>query len=76
MRLQQYSGTGSDNNHAHLDTSIKFVRNVQKHELLEFFSLANQDSSIFMMAALKFKMAATINVKSKNEDFTSYKEIR
>ena len=58
------SGAGIDNNHAHLDTSMKFCRNVHQHEKLEFFSLANQNWSIFKMAALKSKMAATINVKS------------
>ena len=58
------SGAGNDNNHAHPDTSMKLGRNVHWHELLEFFSLANQNWSIFKMAALKSKMAATINVKS------------
>ena len=57
-----YSGAGSDNNHAHPDTSMKLGRNVHKHELLEFFSLANQNWSIFKMVALKSKMAATINI--------------
>ena len=55
---------GSDNNHAHPDTSMKLGRNVHKHELLDFFSLANQNWSIFKMAAIKSKMAATITVKS------------
>ena len=50
-----YSGAGNDNNHG---------RNVHWHELLEVFSLANQNWSIFKMGALKSKMAATINVKS------------
>ena len=59
-----YSGAGNDNNHAHPDTSMKLGRNVHLHELLEFSSLANQNWSIFKMAALKSKMAATINVKS------------
>ena len=59
-----YSGAGNDNNHAHPDTSMKLGRNVHWHELLEFFSLANQNWSIFKMAALKSKMATTINVKS------------
>ena len=58
------SGAGNDNNHAHPDTSMKLGRNVHWHELLEFFSLANQNWSIFKMAALKSKMAATIIVKS------------
>ena len=58
------SGAENDNNHAHPDTSMKLGRNVHWHELLEFFSLANQNWSIFKMAALKSKMAATINVKS------------
>ena len=58
------SGAGNDNNHAHLDTSMKLGRNVHWHELLEFFSLANQNWSIFKMAALKSKMAATKLVKS------------
>ena len=31
------SGAESDNNHAHLDTSMKLGRNVHWHELLEFF---------------------------------------
>ena len=57
------SGAGNDNNHAHPDTSMKLGRNVHWHELLEFFSLANQNWSNFKMAALKSKMAATINVK-------------
>ena len=70
------SGAGSDNNHAHPDTSMKLGRNVHYYELLEFFSLANQKWSIFKMAALKSKMAATINVKPLNEDFTPYKEIK
>ena len=59
-----YSGAGNDNNHAHPDTSMKLGRNVHQGELLEFFSLANQNWSIFKMAALKSKMAATINIKS------------
>ena len=59
-----HSGAGNDNNHAHPDTSMKLGRNGHWHELLEFFSLANQNWSIFKMAALKSKMAATINVKS------------
>ena len=59
-----YSGAGNDNNHAHPDTSMKLGRNVHWHELLEFSSLANQNRSIFKMAALKSKIAATINVKS------------
>ena len=46
------SGAGNDNNHAHPDTSMKLGRNVHWHELLEFFSLANQNWSIFKMAAL------------------------
>ena len=58
------SGAGNDNNHAHPDTSMKLGRNFHWHELLEFFSLVNQNWSIFKMAALKSKMAATINVKS------------
>ena len=58
------SGAGNDNNHAHPDTSMKLGRNGHWHELLEFFSLANQNWSVFKMAALKSKMAATINVKS------------
>ena len=58
------SGAGNDNNHALPDTSMKLGRNGHWHELLEFFSLANQNWSIFKMAALKSKMAATINVKS------------
>ena len=58
------SEAGNDNNHAHPDTSMKLGRNVHWHELLEFFSLANQNWSNFKMAALKSKMAATINVKS------------
>ena len=58
------SGAGNDNNHARPDTSMKLGRNVHWHELLEFFSLAKQNWSIFKMAALKSKMAATINVKS------------
>ena len=58
------SGAGNDNNHAHPDTSMKLGRNVHYYLLLEFFSLANQNWSIFKMAALKSKMAATINVKS------------
>ena len=58
------SGAGSDNNHAHPETSMKLGRNFHLHELLEFFSLANQNRSIFKMAALKSKMATTINVKS------------
>ena len=62
--LSLFSGAGNDNNHAHPDTSMKLGRNVHWHELLEFFSLANQNWSIFKMAALKSKMAATINVKS------------
>ena len=70
------SGVGSDNKHAHPDTIMKRGRNVHKHELLEFFSLANQNWSIFKMAALKSQMAAAINVKSLNEDLTSYKEIK
>ena len=61
---ERYSGAGNDNNHAHPDTSMKLGRNVHWHELLEFFSLANQNWSIFKMAALKSKMATTINVKS------------
>ena len=36
--LKSTSGAGSDNNHAHPDTSMKLGRNVLKHELLEFFS--------------------------------------
>ena len=64
IRNWLYSGAGNDNNHAHPDTSMKLGRNVHWHELLEFFSLANQNWSIFKMAALKSKMAATINVKS------------
>ena len=35
---------------------MKLGRNVHKHELLEIFSLANQNWSIFKMAALKSKM--------------------
>ena len=62
--ISHYSGAGNDNNHAHPDTSMKLGRNVHWHELCEFFSLANQNWSIFKMAALKSKMAATINVKS------------
>ena len=62
--LFQSSGAGNDNNHVHPDTSMKLGRTVHWHELLEFFSLANQNCSIFKMAALKSKMAATINVKS------------
>ena len=55
---------------------MKLRRNVHKYELLEFFSLANQNWSVFKMAALKSKMATTINVESSNEYFTSYKEIK
>ena len=62
--LRPDSGAGNDNNHAHPDTSMKLGINVHWHELLEFFSLANQNWSIFKMAALKSKMAATLNVKS------------
>ena len=58
------SGAGNDNNHAHPDTNMKLGRNVHCHELFEFFSLANQNWSIIKMAAIKSKMAATINVKS------------
>ena len=43
---------------------MKLGRNVHLRELLEFFSLANQNLSFFKMAAPKSKMAATINVKS------------
>ena len=64
LRVFTISGAGSDNNHAHPDTSMELGRNVHKHELLEFFSLVNQNWSIFKMAALKSEMAATINVKS------------
>ena len=64
FQIKRISGAGNDNNHAHRDTSMKLGRNVHWHELLEFFSLANQNWSIFKMAALKPKMAATINVKS------------
>ena len=64
MTIIMHSGAGNDNNHAHQDTSMKLGRNVHWHELLEFYSLANQNRSIFKMAALKSKMAATINVKS------------
>ena len=63
MILTGNSGAGNDNNHAHPDTSMKLGRNVHWHELLKFFSLANQNWSFFKMAALKSKMAATINVK-------------
>ena len=64
MGITICSGAGSDNNHAHPDTSMTLGRNVHYNELLEFFSLANLNWSIFKMAALKSKMAATINVKS------------
>ena len=57
------SGAGIDNNYAYPDTSMKLGRNV--HELLEFFSLANQNWSIFKMAALKSKMAAIFNVNDE-----------
>ena len=53
---------------------------IQAWNLVEMFiSMSNWNFSpwsIFKMAALKSKMAATINVKSWNEDFTSYKEIK
>ena len=64
LEMNTISGVIIDNNHAHPNKSMKLGRNVHKHELLEFFSLANQNWSIFKMAALKSKIAAAINVKS------------
>ena len=49
------SGAGSDNNHAHPDTSMKLSRNVHLHELLEYFSLASQNLSNFQDGGAKIQ---------------------